>query len=42
MTIKELQRKLDAIPPRGAINKARRAAIIIMINRLAEGLPAEG
>lgn len=37
MSIKELQRKLDAIPPAGAINKARRAAIIAMINRLNDG-----
>lgn len=42
MTIEELKRKLDAIPASGAINKARRAAIIRMINRLAEGLPANG
>ena len=40
MTIEELKRKLDAIPPMGVINKARRAKIIEMINRLAEGLPA--
>lgn len=37
MTIAELQRKLNAIPPTGAINKARRAAIIAMINRIAAG-----
>ena len=39
MTIQELKRKLDAIPPAGAINKARRREIILLINRLAEGQP---
>lgn len=34
MTIQELKRKLDAIPRTGAINKARRMQIIIMINKL--------
>lgn len=36
MNIKDLQRKLNEIPPTGAINKARRREIIILINRLAE------
>lgn len=35
MTIKELKKKLEQIPPTGAINKARRAAIIAMINRMS-------
>lgn len=34
MNIKQLQKKLEAIPPVGAINKARRREIIAMINRL--------
>lgn len=38
MTIEELQQALDRIPNTGAINKARRRAIMIQINRLlAEG-----
>lgn len=38
MTIKELQKKLDEIPKIGVINKARRLAIIVQINKLmAEG-----
>lgn len=38
MTIEELREALAKIPARGAINKARRRAIIEMINRLmAEG-----
>lgn len=41
MTIKELQRKLDAIPPAGAINKARRAAIIALINQMNAGARTE-
>ena len=36
MTIAELQEKLASIPPDGAINKARRRAIIAMINKLTE------
>ena len=36
MTIEELQRKLESIPPRGAVNLARRMAIIVMINQLME------
>lgn len=35
MNIKQLKKKLEAIPPTGAINKARRAAIIAEINRMA-------
>ena len=38
MTIKQLKKKLEQIPPVGAINKARRREIIAMINRLAGGL----
>ena len=37
MDIRELKKKLDAIPPVGAINRARRAAIIEMINRIQGG-----
>lgn len=37
MTIKQLKKKLDAIPPTGPINLARRAAIIAMINELSGG-----
>jgi hypothetical protein len=38
MTLEELKLALDRIPPTGAINKARRRAIIQLINRLfAEG-----
>lgn len=37
MTVKELKKKLDAIPATGAINRARRMAIIEMINRLQAG-----
>ena len=37
MTIKQLKKKLEQIPPVGAINKARRREIIAMINRLAGG-----
>ena len=35
MTIKQLTKKLESIPKTGAINKARSAAIIAQINRLA-------
>lgn len=34
MTIKQLEKKLNAIPPTGAINRARRAAIIALINQM--------
>lgn len=34
MTIEELKEALAKIPTRGAINKARRRALIEMINRL--------
>lgn len=37
MTVKQLKKKLDAIPPKGPINLARRAAIIAMINELSGG-----
>lgn len=37
MTIKQLIKKLESIPPVGAINKARRREIIAMINKLAGG-----
>lgn len=36
MTIEELQQALERIPTTGAINKARRRAIMIQINRLLE------
>ena len=36
MTIEELQAKLDSIPDSGAINKARRRAIIAQIIQLME------
>lgn len=34
MTIEELKQKLDMIPAKGAINKARRREIIKQINAL--------
>lgn len=34
MTLAELERALNRIPPVGAVNKARRRAIIQQINRL--------
>ena len=34
MTLEELKQALDRIPDRGAINKARRRAILAMINEL--------
>lgn len=34
MTLEELKEALDRIPDKGAINKARRRAIIILINQL--------
>lgn len=37
MTIEQLKRALDSIPPTGAINKARRRAIIAQINALMNG-----
>lgn len=36
MTIQDLQNALDRIPKRGAINLARRRAILIQINQLLE------
>ena len=41
MTVSELKKKLNAIPPNGAINKGRREAIILMIDRLLKA-GAEG
>ena len=37
MTIEALKRALDSIPPTGAINKARRRALIEQINRIMNG-----
>lgn len=37
MTLEELKDALDRIPERGAINKARRRAIIVQINKLLAG-----
>ena len=37
MTIEELREALNKIPARGAINIARRRAIIILINQLISG-----
>ena len=37
MTIEQLKRALDSIPTTGAINKARRRAIIAQINALTGG-----
>jgi hypothetical protein len=37
MTIEELREALNRIPTTGAINKARRRAIIILINELMAG-----
>ena len=37
MTLEELKTALDRIPDKGAINKARRRAIIILINQLTSG-----
>ena len=37
MTIDELVQALERIPDKGAINKARRRAIIIFINQLMAG-----
>ena len=36
MDLDELKLALDRIPATGAINKARRRAIIILINKLSE------
>jgi hypothetical protein len=35
MSIDELKLALDRIPPTNAINRARRRAIIVLINRLS-------
>ena len=37
MNLDELKLALDRIPPTGAINKARRKAIIVLINKLTAG-----
>ena len=37
MTLEELKAALDRIPPTGAINKARRRALLILINKLLAG-----
>ena len=33
MTVKQLKKKLEQIPPTGAINKARRQLIVALINK---------
>ena len=35
MTIKQLQKKHDQIPPKGAVNRARRLLIVQQINKQA-------
>lgn len=37
MNLDDLKLALDRIPPVGAINKARRRAIIILINKITAG-----
>ena len=37
MTIEELEKALARIPEKGAINKARRRAIMLQIARLMDG-----
>jgi hypothetical protein len=37
MTLDELRAALERIPNKGAINKARRKAIIIQINKILQG-----
>ena len=37
MTLEELKTALDRIPPTGAINKARRRALLVLINKLLAG-----
>ena len=37
MTIEELKEALEKIPNKGAVNKARRRCIIILINRILAG-----
>ena len=37
MTLEELKLALDKIPNKGAINKARRRAIIVLINQMQAG-----
>lgn len=38
MTVNQLKKILKKIPPIGAINKARRAAIVEQINRMTVGV----
>ena len=33
MTVKQLKKKLEQIPPKGAVNKARRRDIVAQINK---------
>ena len=37
MNLDELKLALDRIPNKGAINKARRRAIIVLINKITAG-----
>lgn len=37
MTLEELTQALERIPDKGAINKARRRALIVLINNLLGG-----
>lgn len=37
MTLEELQEALERIPRSGAVNKARRRAIILLINQMQNG-----
>lgn len=39
MTLDELKHALDRIPATGAINKAKRRAIIVLINKITAGEP---
>ena len=39
MTLEELLEALNKIPDKGAINKARRRAIIVLINQITNGQP---
>ncbi len=41
MTLEELQAALAKIPNKGAVNRARRLAIIVMINKLMEEMEGE-
>ena len=35
MTVNQLKKLLEKIPPKGAVNKARRREIIALINKVA-------